>query len=109
MSGKQGMKRVEPDQNSARARMWRVIRRRGLFTLDDIVIPLDGVHENNALKFVQNLVRHGIVKLDGWRGKRGQRGSCKVYRLVNNSGPIQPTQCPTCTQPITAKICGGEP
>jgi len=108
MSGKPGMKRIATDQNCGRARMWRVIRRRVLFTLDDIVIPLDGVNSNNALKFVQNLVRHGFAKVDGWRGQVGLRGSCKVYRLIDNSGPVQPTHCPRCNQPLTAKTCGGE-
>ncbi len=106
MSGKPGMKHT-PNQNSGRARMWKVIRRRMVFTLDDIVIPLDGVNSNNAVKFVQNLVRHGIVRFDRWNGTEGQRGSCKVYRLINNT-PQQPTHCPTCKQPITAKQCRGE-
>jgi hypothetical protein len=88
--------------------MWKIIRRRMVFTLDDLIIPLDGVNSNNALKFVQNLCRHGIVRFDRWSGKEGQRGSCKVYRLVNNTGPQQPTQCPTCKQPVTTKQCGGE-
>jgi hypothetical protein len=79
-----------------------------LFTLDDVVIPLDGVNSNNALKFIKNLIRHGIVRVDCWRGKQGQRGSCQVYRLIQNTGPQQPMQCPACKQPITAKTCGGE-
>lgn len=107
MSGKKGMRRKAPDQNSGRARMWRIIRRRVLFTLDDLVIPLDGVNEGNAQKFILNLVRHGIVKLDGWRGKQGRPGSRKVFRLIDNTGPVQPVQCPNCNQPITAKTCGG--
>jgi hypothetical protein len=108
MSGKKGMIRKEPDPYSGRARMWRIMRRRQVFSIDDLVIPLDGVTTSNSLKFIQNLVRHGIVKLDGWNGTPGKRGSCKVFRLINNTGPIQPTQCPTCKQPISAKTCGGE-
>lgn len=108
MSGKQGMKRLEPNRNSGRARIWKIIRRRMVFTLDDLVIPLDGVNTNNALKFVQNLVRHGIVRFDRWRGTQGKPGCCKVFRLVNNTGPLQPMTCPNCKQPVTAKHCGGE-
>lgn len=107
MSGKKGMRRGEPDQHSHRARMWRVMRRRQVFTVDDLVIPLDGVTTTNALKFIQNLVRHGIVRFEQWRGKEGQRGSSKVFRLVHNPGPVQPTTCPTCKQPLAARNCGG--
>lgn len=105
MSGKKGMRRKEPDPKSCRARMWRIIRRRLVFTLNELVIPLDGVTISNANKFVQNLVCHGIVKLDRWCGKSGQFGSCKVFRLVQNLGPVQPTECPTCKRRITDKVC----
>lgn len=105
MSGKKGMVQANPDQNTGRARMWRVMRRRLVFTIDNLVIPLDGVTTANALKFVKNLTRHGIVRLDRWSGKEGQKGSRKVFRLVHNPGPIQPTICPTCKQSIAAKIC----
>jgi hypothetical protein len=109
MSGKKGMLTTAPDQKSGRARMWKIMRRRLVFTLDDIVIPLDGVNTNNALKFVQNLTRHGIVRFDRWSGTQSKPGSCKIYRLVKNTGPVQPTICPTCKQSVTAKLCGGEP
>lgn len=105
MSGKKGQLRSEPDQNSGRTRMWRIIRRRLVFTIDDLVIPLDGVKTSNALKFVKNLTVHGIVRFDRWSGKQGKPGCCKVFRLINNPGPLQPTVCPTCKQPITAKVC----
>jgi hypothetical protein len=108
MSGKPGMKRPVPNRDSGRARMWKIIRRRMVFSLDDLVIPLDGVNTNNALKFVHNLCRHGIVRFDRWNGTQGTLGCCKVYRLINNTGPLQPMQCPTCKQSVTAKQCGGE-
>ncbi len=103
---KKGMRRSEPDYSSGRARMWRIMRRRLVFSVDDLVIPLDGVTTCNALKFIQNLVRHGIVRFDRWSGNSGQRGSCKVFRLIYNPGPERPTICPTCKQPVIAKVCG---
>lgn len=108
MSGKKGMLTQKPDQNSGRARMWRIMRRRLVFTMNDLVIPLDGVNTSNAVKFVQNLTRHGIVRFDRWSGKPGRPGSCKVFRLVHNPGPVQPTICPTCRKSVTALSCGGE-
>ena len=113
MSGKKGMLRSHPNQNTGRARMWRVMRRRLVFSIDDLVIPLDGVNTSNAIKFVKNLTNHGIVRFDRWSGKEGQPGCCKVFRLIHNPGPVQPTVCPTCKQPVTVKDCkpaesGGE-
>ncbi|MBK5274588.1 MAG: hypothetical protein JJE30_06005 [Desulfuromonadales bacterium] len=109
MSGRKGMKKLQPDQHSGRARMWRVMRRRMVFSLDDLVIPLDGVNSNNAVKFIKNLTIHGIVRFDRWSGKRGKPGCCKVFRLIHNPGPVQPTICPTCKQPITTKVCAPVP
>jgi len=108
MSGKKGMLRIKTDQNSGRSRMWRIMRRRLVFTIDDLVIPLDGVTSANAWKFVANLMRHGIVKFDRWSGKSGMPGCCKVYRLVYNPGPAQPVICPTCKKSLTATSCGGD-
>lgn len=108
MSGKSGMKIRETSQDTGRARMWRIIRRRMVFTLDDIVIPLDGVTQVNAWKFISNLLNHGFIRFDRWNGKQGQRGSCKVYRLAYNPGPHLPTTCPNCNKSITARTCGGE-
>jgi len=109
MSGKKGMVQLQPDINTGRARMWRIMRRRLVFTINDLVIPLDGVMTSNAAKYIQNLVRHGIVRLDRWSGKQGSLGCCKVFRLIHNPGPLQPTVCLTCNQPITAKVCEVKP
>lgn len=95
-------------ENTGRSRMWKVMRRRLVFTLDDIVIPLDGVSSNNTVKFLSNLTRHGIVRFDRWSGTQGRPGCCKIYRLVINTGPVPPNICPTCKRPITVKECGGE-
>jgi len=108
MSGKKGMSR-QPRENTGRARMWKIMRRRLVFALDDIVIPLDGVKTNNAMKFLKNLTTHGIVRFDRWSGTQGKPGSCKVYRLIQNTGPTPPITCQTCKRPVTSKQCGGEP
>ena len=105
MSGKRGRLRSEPDMASGRARIWRIMRRRLAFTVDELVIPLEGVTVTNALKYIQNLTRHGFIRFDRWSGKAGRPGSRKVFRLVRNTGPVPPTQCPTCGRSVTARSC----
>jgi hypothetical protein len=85
--------------------MWRVMRRRRVFSIDNLVIPLDGVQASNANRFINSLVRHGIVKFDSWSGKPGRPGSCKVFRLIRDLGPEQPLICPTCKKSLVTMVC----
>lgn len=108
MSGVKGMYRKTPDSRSLRGRIWRVMRRRVIFCIDDLVIPIEGANVSNTRKFIANLERHGIVRMERWNGKEGQPGSFKIYRLIRNTGPDQPTVCPVCKRPVTAKECTPE-
>jgi len=94
----------EPDHNCARARMWRVIRRRIVFTSIDIIVPLDGVTYNSAKNFIWDLSRHGILRFERWSRKPGQPGY-KVFRLIQNVGPVYPSICPNCGQPVQSRAC----
>jgi len=89
MSGKKGMKRGA-NLRCARGRLWQVMRRRRVFTVDEIVIPLAGVTVSNAQTFLAALIRDGYVRVERWSGDRGARGCRKVYRLVRDVGPEYP-------------------
>ena len=105
MSGKKGMKPRTLNPRSARGRMWQVMRRRLVFTVDDIVVPLEGVKLTNVERFILHLRIHGFIRIDRWSGTPGQRGSRKIYRLVRNPGPDQPAKCPACGRSLTARKC----
>lgn len=104
MAGKKGMYRKKPDVKAIRRMIWRSMRVMRTFTLSGLVVTVPGATYDNVLKFVSILRQHGILTKVG-RYTGGRIGEQQQYHLVKNFGPIYPTTCEKCGQPLSAKVC----
>ncbi len=103
MAGKRGMNR-SAKTDSLRQNLWRSMRILKTFTISGLVVTTPGVTYKNVAKYLLWLHRHGIVsKIGGY--KSGRAGDQQQYVLVKNSGPVYPTICDKCGQPLSVKIC----
>ena len=78
---KEFTKKISPQlkENTASDRMWSIIRARGSFTIQDLIV-LAEVGRENARWFVKMLRRAGIVRNVGYRN----------WALVKDPGPTRP-------------------
>jgi hypothetical protein len=104
MAGKKGMYHKKPDAKAVRRMIWRSMRVMRTFTLAGLAVTVPGATYGNVRKFVHGMHRHGVVtKIGGYVS--GRAGDQQQYHLVKNSGPVYPTVCEKCGQPLSAKIC----
>lgn len=104
MAGKRGMKTRAAVLDSIRSNVWRAMRIHKTFTIPDLQRATPGATEANIQKFLLGLRRHGIItKIGAFRS--GRPGEFQQYHLAKNSGPVYPTICDRCGQPLSAKIC----
>ncbi|MFZ6747454.1 hypothetical protein [Undibacterium sp. Ren11W] len=79
-----------------RQRSWWVMRRRIVFTVPELLsIVTDGTETNsssNLAKYVNCLMRYGVLHVDAKLAAVGTQGGRKSYRyrLVINNGPKAP-------------------
>lgn len=98
-----------PQKNTVRGRAWRAMRIHRRFSISDICTVIDDLERDHFKKWLARLVRHGIVRREGWVGRRGEAGSHLRYRLVKLAGePLHPTVCPNCEGSLNGPCKGGE-
>jgi hypothetical protein len=96
---------IRKDRRTVQTRMWQVMRRRRVFGVDDVLIPLEDVSATAARKFVRQLEIHGLIRFVHWHGRPGVLGSYRVYRIVKDTGPDAPTMCPACGKTLKVAEC----
>jgi hypothetical protein len=79
-----------------RQRSWWVMRRRIVFTLPELLSIVsdgsEGDSSSNLAKYVNHLMRYGVLHVDAKLMAAGTQGGRKLYRyrLMINSGPKAP-------------------
>lgn len=79
---------MAPRTVTARQRMWQSMRVMRTFTSHDLIATAEA-GEDNAMKFVQALVRAGYVKVVKPR-RNSKPPEHAIYRLVRDTGPNAP-------------------
>lgn len=95
MPMKQGGRKTKMSPKSARYKAWQSMRIFRRFTVPDI-IRTSGIKRDNLHQYLPWLVEEGYVAEEIRKGKTGQAGSYKVYRLAKDvlEAPATPKKRP---------------
>ena len=75
-------------KSTARERLWRAMRIRRRFTIEEVRITA-GAAKNNALKYVTGLARAGYLRVEVPR-RSGKAMGGAIYAIARGSGPMAP-------------------
>lgn len=91
----EGGRKARMSPQSARYKAWQSMRILRRFTVPDI-IRTSGISRDNLHGYLPWLVKMGYVAEEIWKGKTGQAGSYKAYRLVKDvpEAPTTPKKRP---------------